>query len=238
MSEASSLTPRDWASHPPYLHAPYRSTTLRGPTRPLVPLRRALADPGAPVYGHEDIGPLDHDLTRNARRNGEPLGERIVVSGRVLDENGRPVPSTLVEIWQANAAGKYAHPADTQDKPIDPAFRGWGRTGADFDTGFYSFETIKPGAVPGARAGTMQAPHICLILFARGINLGLHTRVYFEDEKEANAKDPIINGIEWEVRRDTLIAKREERDGKVVYRFDIRIQDTPDGGKETVFFDV
>jgi protocatechuate 3,4-dioxygenase alpha subunit len=92
--------------------------------------------------------------------------------------------------------------------------------------------------VPGAKPGTMQAPHICLILFARGINIGLHTRVYFEDEKEANAKDPIINGIEWEIRRDTLIAKREERDGKVVYRFDIRIQDTPDGGKETVFFDV
>ncbi|GAA0528243.1 protocatechuate 3,4-dioxygenase subunit alpha [Pigmentiphaga daeguensis] len=168
----------------------------------------------------------------------ETKGERIRLEGQVYDGSGTVLRDVLVEIWQANAAGKYAHPADTQDKPIDPAFRGWGRTGADFDTGFYSFETIKPGAVPGARAGTMQAPHICLILFARGINLGLHTRVYFEDEKEANAKDPIINGIEWEVRRDTLIAKREERDGKVVYRFDIRIQDTPDGGKETVFFDV
>lgn len=168
----------------------------------------------------------------------ETKGERIRLEGQVYDGSGTVLRDVLVEIWQANAAGKYAHPADTQDKPIDPAFRGWGRTGADFDTGFYSFETIKPGAVPGARAGTMQAPHICLILFARGINLGLHTRVYFEDEKEANAKDPIINGIEWEIRRDTLIAKREERDGKVVYRFDIRIQDTPDGGKETVFFDV
>ncbi|RZS77183.1 protocatechuate 3,4-dioxygenase subunit alpha [Pigmentiphaga kullae] len=168
----------------------------------------------------------------------ETKGERIRLEGQVYDGSGTVLRDVLVEIWQANAAGKYAHPADTQDKPIDPAFRGWGRTGADFDTGFYSFETIKPGAVPGARAGTMQAPHICLILFARGINLGLHTRVYFEDEKEANAKDPIINGIEWEIRRDTLIARREERDGKVVYRFDIRIQDTPDGGKETVFFDV
>lgn len=168
----------------------------------------------------------------------ETKGERIRLEGQVYDGSGTVLRDVLVEIWQANAAGKYAHPADTQDKPIDPAFRGWGRTGADFDTGFYSFETIKPGAVPGAKPGTMQAPHICLILFARGINLGLHTRVYFEDEKEANAKDPIINGIEWEIRRDTLIARREERDGKVVYRFDIRIQDTPDGGKETVFFDV
>ncbi|MDX3904779.1 MAG: protocatechuate 3,4-dioxygenase subunit alpha [Pigmentiphaga sp.] len=168
----------------------------------------------------------------------ETKGERIRLEGQVFDGSGTVLRDVLIEIWQANAAGKYAHPADTQDKPIDPAFRGWGRTGADFDTGFYSFETIKPGAVPGAKPGTMQAPHICLILFARGINIGLHTRVYFEDEKEANAKDPIINGIEWEVRRDTLIAKREERDGKVVYRFDIRIQDTPDGGKETVFFDV
>jgi len=168
----------------------------------------------------------------------ETKGERIRLEGQVYDGSGTVLRDVLVEIWQANAAGKYAHPADTQDKPIDPAFRGWGRTGADFDTGFYSFETIKPGAVPGAKPGTMQAPHICLILFARGINLGLHTRVYFEDEKEANAKDPIINGIEWEIRRDTLIATREERDGKVVYRFDIRIQDTPDGGKETVFFDV
>lgn len=165
-------------------------------------------------------------------------GERIHLEGLVYDGSGSVLRDVLIEIWQANAAGKYAHPADTQDKPVDPAFRGWGRTGADFDTGFYSFETIKPGAVPGAQSGSVQAPHICLVLFARGINIGLHTRVYFEDEKDANAKDPIINGIEWAVRRDTLIAKREERDGKVVYRFDIRIQDTPDGGKETVFFDV
>jgi len=176
---------------------------------------------------------FDNNLVQPATK-----GERIRLEGQVYDGSGSVLRDVLIEIWQANAAGKYAHPADTQDKPIDPAFRGWGRTGADFDSGFYSFETIKPGAVPGAKPGTVQAPHICLILFARGINIGLHTRVYFEDEQAANAKDPIINGIEWDVRRDTLIAKREERDGKVVYRFDIRIQDTPDGGKETVFFDV
>lgn len=165
------------------------------------------------------------------------LGERIRVEGRVFDGSGTLMRDVLIEVWQANAAGKYAHPADRQDKPLDPAFRGWGRTGADFDTGVFSFETIKPGQVLGAN-GQLQAPHICLILFARGINTGLHTRLYFGDEDLANATDPILNGIEWEVRRKTLLATREQRAGEVVYCFDIRIQDTPDGGKETVFFDV
>ena len=165
------------------------------------------------------------------------LGERIRVEGRVFDGSGTLMRDVLIEVWQANAAGKYAHPADRQDKPLDPAFRGWGRTGADFDTGVFSFETIKPGQVLGAN-GQLQAPHICLILFARGINTGLHTRLYFGDEDLANATDPILNGIEWEVRRKTLLATREQRAGEVVYRFDIRIQDTPDGGQETVFFDV
>lgn len=167
----------------------------------------------------------------------ETQGERIRLEGTVYDGTGTPIRDVLIESWQANAFGKYAHPADTQAKPLDKAFRGWGRTGADFDTGLYTFHTIKPGKVTGAQ-GREQAPHICLILFARGINIGLHTRVYFEDEVEANAADPVLNGIEWEVRRQTLIARREMRGGDVVYRFDIRIQDTPDGGKETVFFDV
>ena len=125
----------------------------------------------------------------------ETKGERIRIEGHVYDGTGTVLRDVLIECWQANAEGKYNHPADKQDKAIDPSFRGWGRTGADFDTGLYSFETIKPGKVayPG---GKEQAPHICLILFARGINIGLHTRVYFDDETEANSKDPIINGIE------------------------------------------
>jgi protocatechuate 3,4-dioxygenase alpha subunit len=165
------------------------------------------------------------------------LGERIDVQGRVYDGSGSLVRDVLIEIWQANAAGKYAHPGDRQDKPIDPSFRGWGRTGADFETGVYRFETIKPGQVQG-RDGALQAPHICMVLFARGINIGLHTRLYFGDEAAANQRDPVLNGIEWEVRRKTLIAERSEHDGKVVYTFDIRLQDTPDGGRETVFFDI
>ncbi|OLL17439.1 MULTISPECIES: protocatechuate 3,4-dioxygenase subunit alpha [unclassified Rhodococcus (in: high G+C Gram-positive bacteria)] len=178
----------------------------------------------------------------NVLTTPETKGEHITLEGRVFDGTGTPVRDVLIEIWQANAAGRYAHPGDTQDghtqdRAIDPTFRGWGRTGGDFDTGVYTFETIKPGPVP-ANVGGFQAPHILMVLFARGINIGLHTRVYFDDEADANAADPVLDGIEWEVRRDTLIAKRSERDGKVVYTFDVRLQDTPEGGIETVFFDI
>ncbi|MFV5382085.1 protocatechuate 3,4-dioxygenase subunit alpha [Acinetobacter towneri] len=161
------------------------------------------------------------------------LGERIRLEGQVFDGLGLPLRDVLIEIWQADANGVYPSSADTQGRAVDPNFFGWGRTGADFETGFWSFNTIKPGAVPG-RKGTIQAPHIALIIFARGINIGLNTRVYFEDEAEANSQDPVLNGIEWAPRRQTLIAKREERDGEVVYRFDIRIQ----GEDETVFLDI
>lgn len=161
------------------------------------------------------------------------LGERIRLEGQVFDGLGLPLRDVLIEIWQADANGVYPSAADIQGKVVDPNFLGWGRTGADFETGFWSFNTIKPGVVPG-RKGTTQAPHIALIIFARGINIGLNTRVYFEDEAEANAQDPVLKGIEWAPRRQTLIAKREERDGEVVYRFDIRIQ----GEDETVFLDI
>lgn len=161
------------------------------------------------------------------------LGERIRLEGQVFDGLGLPLRDVLIEIWQADANGVYPSAADIQGKAVDPNFLGWGRTGADFETGFWSFNTIKPGVVPG-RKGTTQAPHIALIIFARGINIGLNTRVYFEDEAEANAQDPVLKGIEWAPRRQTLIAKREERDGEVVYRFDIRIQ----GEDETVFLDI
>ncbi len=163
----------------------------------------------------------------------ETQGERIRLEGQVFDGLNLPLRDVLVEIWQADANGVYPSQADTQGKQADPNFLGWGRAAANFETGVWSFDTIKPGAVPG-RQGTQQAPHIALVIFARGINLGLHTRVYFDDEAEANAKDPLLNGIEWAPRRQTLIAKREERDGQVVYRFDIRIQ----GEKETVFLDI
>jgi protocatechuate 3,4-dioxygenase, alpha subunit len=165
----------------------------------------------------------------------DTAGERIRIEGRILDGSGSSARDILVEIWQANAAGRYNHPADRQeDKPVDPVFRGWGRTGTDFETGLYTFETIKPGAVVGRKGHRPMAPHVNVWLAARGINIGLSTRMYFSDEAEANARDPVLNIVEPRERRETLIARREERGGEIVYVFDIHLQ----GERETVFFDV
>ena len=161
-------------------------------------------------------------------------GERIRIEGRIFDGSGAVVRDVLVEIWQANAAGKYNHPADRQDKPVDDGFRGWGRTGTDFTTGVYTFETIKPGPVVGRHGKKPMAPHINFWFAARGINIGLSTRMYLADEAAANADDPVLNIIEQPARRQTLIARREDRDGVAVYTFDIHLQ----GERETVFFDV
>ncbi|MBZ0138557.1 MAG: protocatechuate 3,4-dioxygenase subunit alpha [Pseudorhodoplanes sp.] len=169
----------------------------------------------------------------NVLAGAETRGEHIVIEGRVLDGTGTPVRDALLEIWQANAAGRYNHPADRQNKPLDDGFRGWGRTGAEFDTGLYRFETVKPGKVPG-RDGRTMAPHVNFWIVARGINIGLSTRMYFADEAEANAADPVLGMIEQDVRRSTLIAQRASRGGKPVYTFDIVLQ----GDNETVFFDI
>lgn len=158
-------------------------------------------------------------------------GQRIRIEGRVFDGDGKPVPDAMVEIWQANAYGRYHHPEDKQEKPFDPSFVGWGRSGTDEDGGF-SFETIKPGPVPGP-GDRVQAPHINVVVFARGMLVHAFTRIYFSDEP-ANADDPVLKLIKNQARRSTLIAQREERDGKRIYRFDIHLQ----GKDETVFFDM
>lgn len=171
----------------------------------------------------------------NVLAGPDTQGERIRIEGRVLDGLGSPCRDILLEIWQANAAGRYNHPADQQEsKPLDPSFRGWGRTGTSFEDGVWHFETVKPGPVIGRRGHKPMAPHVSFWLVARGINIGLSTRMYFGDETELNAQDPILRMVEPNLRRETLIAKREERDGKPVYVFDIRLQ----GEGETVFFDV
>ena len=183
-------------------------------------------------------------------------GERIRVEGKVLDGTGYPIKDVLIEVWQANAAGIHASPEDPRHGEVEDGFRGWGRVISDFDTGAYAFETVKPGPVPArARAGGVRpaseeeqrdahgrghqglrpmAPHLNLWIVARGINIGLNTRMYFNDEAEANARDPVLNLVDNPARRPTLIATRETRDGTAVYRFDIRLQ----GDHETVFFDV
>lgn len=161
-------------------------------------------------------------------------GERIRLEGRIFDGTAAPVRDALVEIWQADAFGRFNHPADRQDGPRDEAFRGWGRTGTDFETGLWSFETIKPGRTAGRRGHKCMAPHISLWIVARGINTGLATRLYFEDEAEANAEDPVLRIIEQPERRRTLIARREQRGAVNAYVLDIHLQ----GENETVFFDV
>jgi protocatechuate 3,4-dioxygenase alpha subunit len=171
----------------------------------------------------------------NVLATAETKGERITIEGRVFDGTGGLCRDILVELWQANAAGRYDHPADRQaGKPLDPAFHGWGRAGTDFATGLWRFETIKPGRVVGRHGHKPMAPHVNLWLAARGINIGLHTRMYFSDEGEANAADPVLNIVEQPARRLTLIGNREERAGGVAYVFDIHLQ----GERETVFFDV
>ncbi|MGX9933737.1 protocatechuate 3,4-dioxygenase subunit alpha [Advenella kashmirensis] len=179
-----------------------------------------------------NIDVFEHNFGNSLITN-ETQGQRIRLEGRVFDGLDIPVRDVLIEIWQADANGVFPSRADTRVGKVDANFLGWGRTGADFDSGLWHFETIKPGQVPG-RKGSMQAPHIALAIFARGINIGLNTRVYFDDEVDANAKDPVLNSIEWIQRRQTLIARRDERDGQAVYRFDIRVQ----GPNETVFFDI
>ena len=159
----------------------------------------------------------------------ETRGERIEILGRVLDGDGAPVPDALLEIWQANAEGRYAHPEDAQLKPLDPAFRGFGRCASDAD-GRFRFATVRPGRVPG-RGNALQAPHINVGFFARGLLRRLVTRIYFEDAPE-NAEDPVLALIPDPVRRLTLLAKRVAGNG-AVYRFDIVLQ----GASETVFFD-
>lgn len=163
----------------------------------------------------------------------EALGERIQVEGTVFDGTGAPVRDVLIETWQADAEGRHAHPRDPRVGEVAPGFRGWGRVVPDFQNGLWTFDTVKPGPVPGCHGGLM-APHISLWLVARGINIGLNTRLYFDDEAEANAQDPVLNLIEQVHRRQTLIARREERNGMGVYRFDIRLQ----GEGETVFMDL
>jgi len=170
----------------------------------------------------------------NVLAGPETEGERIRIEGRVFDGAGAVARDILLEIWQANAAGRYNHPADRQDKPLDPRFRGWGRTGTDFSTGLYTFETIKPGPVAGRHGRKPMAPHVNFWLASRRINIGLSTRMYFTDEAARNADDPVLNIIEQPARRETLIAGRTERDGMAVYTFDIRLQ----GDRETVFFDI
>jgi protocatechuate 3,4-dioxygenase alpha subunit len=161
---------------------------------------------------------------------GQAKGDRIVLEGRVTDGDGLPLPDAIVEIWQANAAGRYEHPEDVQDKPLDPHFRGFGRAFTDKD-GMYRFTTVKPGAVPG-RGNALQAPHIAVSIAARGLLHHLFARVYFAGEP-LNATDPVLSSLDDPERQRTLLAQPNgTAKGATVWRFDIVLQ----GKGETVFF--
>jgi protocatechuate 3,4-dioxygenase beta subunit len=209
-------------SQPPYAHPPYRSTELRAPSRPLLVLPADLDDPTEPAFGHGPVGELDHDLTR--QHAGEPLGERIVVSGRVLERDGRPVPGALVEIWQANAAGRYRHHADRHPAPIDPNFTGAGRCLTD-GGGAFRFVTIKPGAYPWANHPNAWRPaHVHFSVFGRAFADRLITQMYFPGDPLL-PHDPIYGSIRDEQARARLVSALDldltEPGWALGYRFDI-----------------
>jgi protocatechuate 3,4-dioxygenase beta subunit len=215
--------PRDWESHPPLIYPEYKSTVYRAPKKPLIPLKQTLSELTGPVYGHEQVAAIDSDLTRNARRNGEPIGERMIVAGRVLDENGRPVPNTLIEIWQANAAGRYIHVNDQHDAPIDPNFFGAGRCVTDAE-GRYKFHTLKPGAYPWMNhANAWRPAHIHLSLFGPTIATRLVTQMFFPGDPLL-AQDPIFMSVP-AAARNRLVASFDlgvtEAGFAVGYGFDI-----------------
>jgi protocatechuate 3,4-dioxygenase beta subunit len=191
-------------TQPPLLYPAYRSTERRAPLRPLIRLPETLSNLDEPVYGWWPVGEADNDLTR--QRADEPQGQRIIVAGRVLDEGGRPVPDALVEIWQANAAGRYRHAKDEHPAPLDPNFTGAGRAITDAD-GRYRFTTIKPGAYPWRNHHNAWRPaHIHFSLFGRNFRTRLVTQMYFPDDPMF-PYDPIFQSVSDERARQRLISR-------------------------------
>jgi protocatechuate 3,4-dioxygenase beta subunit len=189
--------------HPPLLFPGYGSTTSRAPSRPLTLLPQGLTEVTGPLLGQDRVGELDADLTR--QHDGEPLGQRVVVHGRVLDSDGRAVPDTLVEVWQANAAGRYRHASDTWPAPIDPNFTGLGRTMTD-GQGRYRFLTIRPGAYPWANHHNAWRPaHLHFSLFGRAFVQRLVTQMYFPDDPLL-ALDPILRSVPDDAGRARLVS--------------------------------
>jgi protocatechuate 3,4-dioxygenase, beta subunit len=224
----------DPASQPPSLYEPYRATVLRSPGKPLVLLPHTLSEVTGPVFGVDAIASTDGDLTRQCE--GEPLGERIIVSGRVLDDNGGAIPHTLIEIWQANAAGRYRHDRDNHPAPLDPNFLGAGRILTDSE-GNYSFTTVKPGAYPWKNHDNAWRPaHIHFSLFGPAFATRLVTQMYFPGDP-LFAHDPIFQSIPDERARQRLIASFDlgttRQEWALGYQFNIVLR-----GREATPFEV
>ena len=216
---------------PPYLSPDYVGTRIRSPKQPLVIIPQTLSEITGPVYGHSDAKPEEADLTK--QHAGEPLGERIIVTGRVLDEAGRPVPNTLLEIWQCNASGRYIHEVDQHPAPIDPNFTGAGRVVTDAD-GWYAYTTIKPGAYPWRNHHNAWRPaHIHLSLFGPSFLTRLVTQMYFPGDP-LFPFDPIFNSVTDEAARQRMVSTFDLEntipEWALCYRFDIVLrgcQQTP-----------
>lgn len=210
------------AVDPPYLADGYKSTILRSPREPLLPMPNAIRSLRAPVYGYGEVKPLDADLTR--QHAGEPLGERIIVAGRLMDEGGQAIPNALIEVWQANAAGRYVHKGDQHGAPLDPNFTGTGRVLTDAN-GDYRFVSIKPGAYPWRNhANAWRPPHIHFSLFGLGYLSRLVTQMYFPGDPLLPL-DPIFNAVPNEKGRQALISSFDldltEPEWALGYRFNI-----------------
>ena len=218
----TTIKPRDWSTQPKLIEPDYKSTALRGPTKPLIPVPQTLSEVTGPVYGHDAMQPHDADLTRNGRRNGEPLGERIIVTGRLMDEDGRGVANSLVEVWQANAGGRYVH-VDVHDAPLDPNFIGGGRCVTDAD-GRYRFMSIKPGAYPwGNHHNAWRPQHIHFSVFGPTFLTRLVTQMYFPGDPLLDY-DPIYKAAP-EKSRALMVSKFRmdltEPEYALAYEFDI-----------------
>jgi protocatechuate 3,4-dioxygenase, beta subunit len=221
---------------PPFLYPAYTSTVRRAPQKPLIRLPHTLSELTGPLYGHNPIGETDNDLT--CQHPGEPLGERIIVAGRVVDEDGRPIPHTLIELWQCNAAGRYFHNVDDHRAPLDPNFTGAGRTLTD-ENGAYRFVTIKPGAYPWRNHPNAWRPaHIHFSLFGPCFITRLITQMYFPNDPLL-PYDPVSQSIPDERARRRLISEFDlnltEPEWALGYRFDfvLRGRDaTPFEGRE------
>ena len=218
---------------PPLDSPDYRSTVLRHPKRPLIALPHGLSEITGPVFGEDRLGDVDHDLTR--QHTGEPLGERIIVHGRVLDARDKPIPDTLIEIWQANSAGRYLHEGDQHPAPLDPNFSGLGRTITDSE-GRYEFVTIKPGAYPwGNGPNTWRPQHIHFSLYGRAFPQRLVTQMYFPGDPLFEY-DSIYNAVRDEQARARMVSRfdldRTVPDWALAYEWDIVLR-----GKGTTPFE-
>lgn len=234
MTRVSSLYQRDRQWHPPAYAPDYKSSVTRAPQNPLLSLEGTVSELSGPVFGDADIDLLDNDLLRNFAKTGDPVGERILLHGRVLDENARPVPNTLVEIWQANAGGRYRHKKDTYLAAIDPNFGGCGRTLTDED-GYYQFRTVKPGAYPWRNwVNSWRPAHIHVSAFGTSFAQRLITQLYFEGDPLI-ARCPIVNTIPDKQAIEQLVAALDMNAtipfDSIAYKFDIVLR----GHRSTYF---